>query len=126
MEAYLEDNRPTMDEVCASNDECNEECPCYVICFPPNNTATCFVSKTSHNTATTVKEAYELGKKEGYERSFKGMTNGEVIMALFPNGKFDDNEDGDCKYEIQISKDYSFCSWFDSLWWNVPYEREVE
>ena len=32
MEAYLEDNRPTIDEVCESYDECTEECPAYKFC----------------------------------------------------------------------------------------------
>jgi hypothetical protein len=34
MEAYLEDNRPTIDEVCESYDECKEECPLYRFCHP--------------------------------------------------------------------------------------------
>lgn len=34
MEAYLEDNRPTIDEVCESYDECNKECPLYRFCHP--------------------------------------------------------------------------------------------
>lgn len=32
MEAYLEDNRPTIDEVCGSYEECTEECPVYEFC----------------------------------------------------------------------------------------------
>lgn len=35
MEAYLEDNRPTIDEVCEWYDECNPECPLYyILCHP--------------------------------------------------------------------------------------------
>ena len=34
MEAYLEDNRPTIDEVCESYDECNREGPVYRFCYP--------------------------------------------------------------------------------------------
>ena len=34
MEAYLEDNRPTIDEVCESYDECNKKCSCYRFCHP--------------------------------------------------------------------------------------------
>ncbi len=34
MEAYLEDNRPTMDEVCNSYDKCTKECPLYKYCHP--------------------------------------------------------------------------------------------
>ena len=33
MEGYLEDNRPTMDELCESYDVC-EECPMYGYCHP--------------------------------------------------------------------------------------------
>lgn len=32
MEAYLEDNRPTLDEICEEYDECTEECPAYKFC----------------------------------------------------------------------------------------------
>ena len=32
MEAYLEDNRPTLDEVCESQKECSKECPAYEFC----------------------------------------------------------------------------------------------
>lgn len=34
MEAYLEDNRPIIDEVCESYSECNKECPLYRFCHP--------------------------------------------------------------------------------------------
>lgn len=34
MEAYLDDNRPTIDEVCEWYDECSEECPLYRFCHP--------------------------------------------------------------------------------------------
>ncbi len=32
MEAYLEDNRPALDEVCSEYDKCIEECPAYGFC----------------------------------------------------------------------------------------------
>lgn len=32
MEAYLEDNRPTLDEVCMEYEGCVEECPAYKFC----------------------------------------------------------------------------------------------
>ena len=32
MEAYLEDNRPTLDEICKSYKECCKECPAYEVC----------------------------------------------------------------------------------------------
>lgn len=34
MTEYLEDNRPTLDEVCESYEECTEECPAYEFCHP--------------------------------------------------------------------------------------------
>lgn len=32
MEAYLEDNRPTLYEICEEYDECTKECPAYEFC----------------------------------------------------------------------------------------------
>lgn len=32
MEAYLEDNRPTLDEICKEFEECIKECPAYEFC----------------------------------------------------------------------------------------------
>lgn len=32
LEAYLEDNRPTLDEVCEAYDECNKGCPSFWVC----------------------------------------------------------------------------------------------
>lgn len=34
MEAYLEDSRPSLDEVCGWYDECMKECPAYRFCHP--------------------------------------------------------------------------------------------
>jgi hypothetical protein len=50
-----------------------------------------------------------------------GATNGDMIKTMFPNGKEYDN-DGDVRYEIEIDFDYSFCSYFDGVWWNAPYK----
>lgn len=32
MEAYLEDNRLTLDDICESYEECCKECPAYEFC----------------------------------------------------------------------------------------------
>ena len=32
-EPYLEDNRPSLEEVCEEQEECNETCPAYKCCF---------------------------------------------------------------------------------------------
>jgi muramoyltetrapeptide carboxypeptidase LdcA involved in peptidoglycan recycling len=54
----------------------------------------------------------------------RGATNGDMIKAMFPNGKEYDN-DGDVRYEIEIDFDYSFCSYFDGVWWNAPYKGNL-
>ena len=33
MEEYLEDNRPSLGEVCDSQKECSKECPAYEFCL---------------------------------------------------------------------------------------------
>lgn len=53
-------------------------------------------------------------------------TNGDVIKAMFPNGKVIETEDGDLGYEILIDNKYSFCSWFDGVWWNAKWEGVQE
>ena len=55
----------------------------------------------------------------------KAATNGDMIKAIFPNSKEYDN-DGDVRYKIEIDFDYSFCSYFDEVWWNAPYKSESE
>lgn len=32
LEAYLEDTRPTLDEICEEQEECTEECPAWIFC----------------------------------------------------------------------------------------------
>jgi hypothetical protein len=52
----------------------------------------------------------------------EGATNGDIIKILFPNGKeYDTINDGCIRYEIEIDFDYSYCSYFDEVWWNEPY-----
>lgn len=55
----------------------------------------------------------------------EGATNGDIIKLLFPNGKeYDTINDGCIRYEIEIDFDYSYCSYFDEVWWNEPYISE--
>lgn len=75
---------------------------------------------------------YELETIEMFLDAFKEMriipsnaTNGDMIKAMFPNGKEYDTIDGDIRYEIEIDLDYSYCSYFDGVWWNAPYKKEV-
>lgn len=52
-------------------------------------------------------------------------TNGDIIKLLFSNGKeYDTINDGCIRFEIEIDFDYSYCSYFDEVWWNEPYIRE--
>jgi hypothetical protein len=58
-------------------------------------------------------------------KGFEGMTNGEVIQALFPNGKVIECDEA-TGYEQMLDDENSYCSWFDSLWWNAPYNTDQE
>ena len=51
--------------------------------------------------------------------AFEGMTNGEVIISLYPN----------LKYTIQSGRvvtTIGVASSFDLDWWNAPYKAESE
>lgn len=51
--------------------------------------------------------------------AFEGMTNGEVIISLYP----------DLKYTIQngrVVTTIGVASSFDLEWWNAPYKAESE
>ena len=52
-------------------------------------------------------------------------TNGDVIKALFPYGKVIERDEA-TGYEQMLDDKYSYCSWFDSLWWNSKYEGGKE
>ena len=56
---------------------------------------------------------------------FDGMTNGEVIKTLFPNGKIIERDEA-TGYEQMLDDKCSYCSWFDGSWWNAPYKAESE
>lgn len=47
----------------------------------------------------------------------KGMTNGEIIQALFPNVS---------KYNNMLIENHSRNILFDDNWWNAPYKAESE
>lgn len=46
-------------------------------------------------------------------------TNGDMIMALFPNASITEHEGG---ATIAVAHTYKF----NSTWWNSPYKRETE
>ena len=50
--------------------------------------------------------------------AFEGMTNGEVIQALFPNTPIDTRT-----YAIWVGHDDMS---FTRAWWNAPYKAESE
>ena len=55
----------------------------------------------------------------------KDATNGDVIKAMFPNGKVIERDEA-TGYGQMIDDKYSYCSWFDGIWWNAPYKAESE
>lgn len=71
-----------------------------------------------------LQSAYDCGKAKAL-KGFEGMTNGEVIQALFPNGKVIECDEA-TGYEQMLDEENSYCSWFDGLWWNGPYQKEGE
>jgi hypothetical protein len=97
------------------------------------------VKGTDFDRARNIVRSYQATIADAIRNSIvfpDNATNGDMIKAMFPNGKEYDN-DGDVRYEIEIDFDYSFCSYFDGVWWNAPYkgnlsekstgsEREVE
>jgi hypothetical protein len=71
-----------------------------------------------------INERFHKGIDE-LPSAFEGMTNGEVIQALFPNGKVIECDEA-TGYEQMLDDENSYCSWFDSLWWNAPYNTDQE
>lgn len=68
---------------------------------------------------------YVEGRRIFYEEdldlmgsAFEGMTNGEVIQALFPNTPIDTRT-----YAIWVGHDDMS---FTRAWWNAPYKAESE
>lgn len=59
---------------------------------------------------------------ENPNKCFDGMTNGEVLQALFPNMK---TEDTSFKPLIGTDIDRSYVV-FQRDWWNAPYKAESE
>ena len=53
----------------------------------------------------------------------ENATNGDVIKVMFPNGKVIECDEA-VGYEQMLDDKYSYCSWFDGLWWNAPYRKE--
>lgn len=51
-------------------------------------------------------------------------TNGDVIMAMFPNAKWWVNEDNEVFTDMPWKPEK--CVYFDLDWWNTPYKKEVE
>lgn len=69
---------------------------------------------------SAIKEAIERNKVAiSALKGFKGMTNGGMIISLYPN----------LKYTIQNGRvviTIGVASSFDLDWWNAPYKGEIE
>jgi len=76
-----------------------------------------------------MEKACKVAIKELEQEPFinipEDATNGDVIKALFPNGKVIKCDEA-TGYEQMIDDKYSYCSWFDASWWNAPYKAESE
>lgn len=75
------------------------------------------ISQSQIANAPTVEESYkdlyiDLGYEQGYERGkSERPTNGDIIMALFPNRADFNGGEG---------------SYFLKDWWNAPYKKEAD
>ena len=114
MEAYLEDNRPTIDEICDSYDECTKECPVYELCHTEADkkeeqmpkSCKCILDTMVHKGAMTEKERDKILRNlktewipvterlpEEGERVLATHLGGlnpdrQVIEHIYENGKF--------------------------------------
>jgi len=57
-----------------------------------------------------------LTKNDIYNAIFEGMTNGEVIMAMFPNVNVYEHNGG---ATYSVNNEYNF----NATWWNAPYQK---
>lgn len=88
---------------------------------------------------TELKEAYQKGYKDGQEAlAFhlelckeegsiieipKKVTNGNVMLKLFPNSKYKVVDNG-IEFKGIIDDNTEFTTWFPIEWWNSPYRKE--
>jgi hypothetical protein len=73
----------------------------------------------SGNDDSDVVIQHDIETVKGLPSAFEGMTNGEVIISLYP----------DLKYTIQngrVVTTIGVASSFDWEWWNAPYKAESE
>ena len=76
-------------------------------------------AKASYHVAESMEQLGNLYEDciNALPSAFDGMTNGEVIKALFPNETmFEQTET--CTYYGNMR--------FDTSWWNAPYKAESE
>lgn len=90
---------------------------------------------------TDLKDAYDKGYKDGQEAlAFhlelckeegsiieipKKVTNGNVMLKLFPNSKYKVVDNG-IEFKGIIDDNTEFTTWFPIEWWNSPYRKEKE
>lgn len=85
------------------------------------------IEKTDiHDLLTGQEISLSQGKARAFCVEIVGIiTNGDVIKAMFPNGKVIERDEA-TGYEQMIDDKYSYCSWFDGIWWRTPYKAESE
>lgn len=68
----------------------------------------------------------ELCKEEGSIIEIpKKVTNGNVMLKLFPNSKYKVVDNG-IEFKGIIDDNTEFTTWFPIEWWNSPYRKEQE
>ena len=77
-------------------------------------------NKTGNDDSDVVIQ-HDIATVQGVPSAFEGMTNGEVVKAVFPS------------FTVEVNSDWVAC-WidphetigFDLDWWNAPYKAESE
>lgn len=80
--------------------------------------------KSYHKTKDALKMAIKALEKETV---LEGATNGDMIMAMFPHAKVNNNKYTYCvEVKLEYHSKYDTGLLFDKDWWNAPYKREVK
>lgn len=79
-------------------------------------------AKASYHVAESMEQLGNLYEDciNALPSAFEGMTNGEVIQALFPKSVTSIDEDG------WVITNIDGCSEFTPEWWNAPYKGVSE
>ena len=110
MEAYLEDNRSTLDEICEGYDECTEECPAYEFCHSKGMTR----EEAIENLKDILAEATETDNSVCYVTSDDADALKMAIQALEREPK---SGEGSCSDDIFATGICSSCGWDSGESW---------